>query len=48
MGKTHAEIVSSAFPNVELVEIKNTGHEIPYFGWANFYPVAKSYLEELR
>ena len=37
-GKSHAEFVSSAYPNVELVEIKDTGHEIPHYGWENFYP----------
>lgn len=43
-GKAHAELVSSAYPNVQRAEIKGTGHEIPWFGWENFYPVAKSYL----
>ena len=45
-GLEHAELVSSAFPNVQLVKIDGTGHEIPYFGWSNFYPVALSYLNE--
>jgi proline iminopeptidase len=47
-GKEHAEKVSSAFANVQLVEIKGTGHEIPYFGWDNLYPIAKAYLSELK
>ncbi|MBD3289497.1 alpha/beta fold hydrolase [candidate division KSB1 bacterium] len=47
-GQKHAEKVSSAFPNFELVEIKGTGHDIPYFGWENFYPLAKAYLNELK
>lgn len=47
-GKAHAEKVSAAFPNVQLVEIKGTGHEIPYFGWDNFYPIAKAYLNQIK
>ncbi len=47
-GKSYAEHVSSAFANVQLVEIKGTGHEIPYFGWDNFYPVAKGYLNTIK
>ncbi len=46
-GKEHAEMVSSAFPNVELVEIMGTGHEIPCFGWESYYPIALNYLNEL-
>lgn len=47
-GRAHAEHVSSAYPNVQLVEIKGTGHEIPYFGWEKFYPVVKAYLNMVR
>ena len=47
-GQAHAEKVSSAYPNVQLVEIAGTGHEIPYFGWDNFYPVAKAYLDTIK
>lgn len=47
-GRAHAEHVSSAYPNVQLVEIKGTGHEIPYFGWEKFYPVVKAYLNTVR
>ena len=47
-GKAYAEHVSSAYPNVQLAEILGTGHEIPYFGWEGFYPVAKAYLDRLR
>ncbi len=45
-GPEHAMMVSSAFPSVELVRIDDTGHEIPYFGWEQFYPLVKAYLEE--
>ena len=47
-GQAHAEMVSSAYPNVQLVEIGGTGHEIPYFGWEKFYPVAKVYLNSIK
>jgi proline iminopeptidase len=47
-GKAHAEMVSSAYSDVQLVEITGTGHEIPYFGWDKFYPVAKSYLNAMK
>ena len=47
-GLEHAEEVSSAYPSVQLIEIKGTGHEIPYFGWTNFHPVALTYLQELK
>lgn len=46
-GKTHAELVSSAYPNVQLEEIKDCGHEIIHFGWNNFYPIVKNYLDEM-
>jgi len=46
-GIDHAELVASPFPNVELVEIEGCGHEIPHFGWSNFYPVIKNYLTEI-
>lgn len=46
-GLDHAELVSSSISNVELIEIEGCGHEIPEFGWSNFYPVIKSYLEEV-
>ncbi len=47
-GKEHAELVSSAYPNVDLVQISGTGHEILYFGWDNFYPIAKDYLNSVK
>ncbi len=47
-GYAHAAKVSSAYPNVELVEVTGTGHEIPYFAWDKFYPVAKTYLDAIR
>jgi proline iminopeptidase len=47
-GKAYAEKLSSAYPNVQLVEISGTGHELPYFGWDKFYPIAKTYLNTIK
>ncbi|MBP1647798.1 MAG: alpha/beta hydrolase fold protein [Bacteroidetes bacterium] len=47
-GRVHAELVSSAYPNVQLTLISGTGHEIPYFGWDRFYPVARTYLNTIK
>lgn len=47
-GLDHAKLLSSAYPNVQLEKINGTGHGIIYFGWNNFYPLAKTYLNSLR
>jgi proline iminopeptidase len=47
-GVGHAQLLSSAYPRVQLEMIKGTGHEILYFGWNNFYPIVKNYLTALR
>jgi proline iminopeptidase len=47
-GKAYAQSVSSAYPNVQLAEISATGHEIPYFGWERFYPIARTYLNVIQ
>lgn len=46
-GSEHSALVSAALPNVDLIEIKGCGHEIPEFGWDNFYPFVKEYLNEI-
>ncbi len=46
-GLGHAELVSGALPNVELIKVMDTGHEIPHFGWNNFYPLIQTYLKEV-
>jgi proline iminopeptidase len=48
-GLAHAQKVSSAFSNVQLVKINGAGHDFISFptGWANFYPVALNYLNSL-
>lgn len=47
-GKAYAQAVSSAYPSVQLAEVSGTGHEIPYFGWERFYPIAKTYLTTIQ
>jgi proline iminopeptidase len=47
-GKTYAQSVSSAYPSVQLEEVTGTGHEIPYFGWDRFYPIARAYLTTIK
>ena len=47
-GASHAQLLSSAYPSVQIEMIHGTGHEILYFGWNNFYPIAKKYLNALR
>jgi len=47
-GKKHAEFVSSPYPNIEIKEVKGTGHEVFYFGWENFYPILLTYLNEIN
>lgn len=48
-GLTHAQLVSSAYPNVQLEKINGAGHDFISFpaGWANFFPVALTYLNSL-
>jgi len=45
-GQEHAEAVSAPLPNVQLVKINACGHEIPQFGWGQFYPLIITYLNE--
>ena len=46
-GVEHAELLSAAYSNVELVEVPGCGHEIPQYGWNPFYSIAKNYLDEI-
>lgn len=48
-GLTHAQRVSSAYSNVQLVKINSAGHDFISFpaGWANFLPIAAAYLNSL-
>jgi proline iminopeptidase len=47
-GLQHAQFVSAAYRNVQLAKINGAGHELLYFGWNNFYPVALTYLNQLK
>ena len=48
-GLSHAQLVSSAYPNVQLVKINGAGHDFISFpeGWNNFFPLALTYLNSL-
>lgn len=43
-----AQTVSAPYPNVDIQMIRNTGHEMIHFGWADFYPKALTYLNEIK
>lgn len=47
-GRDWAEKVAAPYPNAELQLVKNCGHEILYFAWEEFYPLALAYLNEVR
>lgn len=48
-GLNHAQLVSSAYPNVQLEKIDGAGHDFISFpgGWTNFFPKALNYLNSL-
>jgi proline iminopeptidase len=47
-GLNWAEKISTPFPKVEFKLVLNTGHEMLYFGWEDFFPKTLSYLNELK
>jgi len=47
-GEDWAHTVGAAYPHVEYHEITGTGHEMLYFGWDAFYPIALTYLNEMK
>ncbi len=47
-GANWAETVSSPFGNVDIMMVENCGHEMLYFGWADLYPKALNYLNQLQ
>jgi proline iminopeptidase len=47
-GFDWAKQVGSEFPDVEYFEVKNSGHELLYFGWDELYPKALTYLNEMK
>lgn len=48
-GLSHAQKVSSVFPNVQLFKTENAGHDMLSFptGWNNTYPVMLDYLNAI-
>lgn len=47
-GPQWAATVFAAYPNVRLDMVRDSGHEMLYFGWADFYPKSLAYLESVR
>ena len=47
-GLEWAQTVGSAYAHVEYHEIPDSGHEMFYFGWDALYPIALTYLNELK
>ncbi len=47
-GRSHAELVSSPFTNLELVQIQGSGHDVIFSKWDTFYPVVLNYLNSLK
>lgn len=47
-GVEWAHKVGAAYPEVEYHLIPGTGHELLYFGWDAFYPIALTYLNEMK
>ncbi len=47
-GQDWANTVGSAYPHIEYQLIPGTGHELLYFGWDAFYPIALTYLNEMK
>lgn len=49
-GPEYAQHVSSAYPSVQLERIDDVGHNLmtTASGWNNFFPIALTYLNELK
>ncbi|MNK28039.1 Proline iminopeptidase [compost metagenome] len=47
-GADWATTVSSPYPDVQLEQVKDCGHEMLYFGWTDLYPKAAAYLNSLK
>ena len=47
-GREHAEKVASSFPNVQLIEISGTGHDIPWFKWEDLHVATVAYLAQVN
>ncbi|ATL49359.1 alpha/beta hydrolase [Chitinophaga caeni] len=47
-GLKFSEKEAAFFPNHEIAQIDNTGHEMIYFKWESVYPVVLNYLNSLN
>lgn len=47
-GADWAQTVGNVYPNIEYHLIPGCGHEMFYFGWDELYPVALTYLNEMK
>jgi proline iminopeptidase len=47
-GLKWADKVAAPYPNSEIAMVRGAGHEMIYFAWDNFYPLAKSYLNQMK
>ncbi len=47
-GLRFAQKEAAFFPNKEIVQINDTGHEMIYFKWNSVYPVVLNYLDSLK
>lgn len=46
-GRAHAESVSGAYPNVNLHELQNTGHEISNEAFSDYHTTALNYMKKI-
>lgn len=47
-GGEWAATVAAAYPDATIEMVRGTGHEMLYFGWADLYPKALSYLRRVQ
>lgn len=47
-GLSFAQKEAAFFPNTDIVQIDDTGHEMIYFKWSSVYPVVLDYLNSLN
>ena len=47
-GQVFANKLASSFSNVQVSEVKDTGHEMIYFKWSNVHAIVLPYLDSLR
>ena len=47
-GEAWALEVAAPFPHAKIDVVRNSGHEMLYFGWADMYPKVSTYLKQLK